>query len=119
MAVEKGTGKASEIKITNDREGLSQADVERMVREAEEYKAEDEANRARVEAKNRLENLAYTFKNAVGDEAAAASSARATGRPCSPRSRRSVGGWTRPRAPMRPWRSTRRSRRTSRPSAML
>merc|ERR1719399_1310692 len=71
-AVEKGTGKASEIKITNDREGLSQADVERMVQEAEKYKAEDEANRARVESRNRLGNLAYTFKNAVEDEATAA-----------------------------------------------
>ena len=71
-AVEKGTGKVSEIKITNDRDGLSSADVERMVREAEEYKADDDAERARVEARNRLENLAYTFKRSAQDEATAA-----------------------------------------------
>ena len=71
-AVEKGTGKVSEIKITNDRDGLSSADVERMVREAEEYKADDDAERARVEARNRLENLVYTFKRSAQDEATAA-----------------------------------------------
>ena len=90
------------------------------MREAEEYKAEDEANRARVEAKNRLENLAYTFKNAVGDEAAAAKLDQGDREAVLAKvAEVSHGGWTRPRAPRRPWRSTRRSRRTSRPCDIL
>jgi len=39
-----------------------------MVREAEQYKAEDEKNKDRVEAKNHLENYAYSLRNTVRDE---------------------------------------------------
>ena len=39
-----------------------------MVDEAERYKAEDEANRVRVEAKNSLENYCYSMKNTMSDE---------------------------------------------------
>ena len=39
-----------------------------MVDEAERYKAEDEANRVRVEAKNSLENYCYSMKNTMADE---------------------------------------------------
>jgi len=68
-AKETATGKASKITITNEgRNTLSKEDVERMVQEAEKYKAEDEANRARVEAKNQVENYAYSIKNSVNDE---------------------------------------------------
>merc|ERR1711880_37288 len=38
------------------------------VQEAERYKAEDEANRGRVEAKNSLENYAFQIRNSVNDE---------------------------------------------------
>merc|ERR1712188_40866 len=41
---------------------------ERMVREAEKYKAEDESNKSRVEAKNTLENYAYSMRNSMEDE---------------------------------------------------
>merc|ERR1712094_161713 len=47
---------------------LSQDEIDRMVDEAERYKAEDEANRVRVEAKNSLENYCYSMKNTMGDE---------------------------------------------------
>ena len=36
--------------------------------EADKYKAEDEANKARIEARNALENAAYQFKSTVQDE---------------------------------------------------
>merc|ERR1712054_360862 len=39
-----------------------------MVEEAERYKAEDEANRYRIEAKNSLENYAYSMKSTIADE---------------------------------------------------
>merc|ERR1719267_469204 len=67
-AVEKSTGKENKITITNDKGRLSQEEIERMVDEAERYKAEDEANRVRVEAKNALENYACSMKNTMADE---------------------------------------------------
>ena len=42
-ALEKGTGKTNKIVITNDKGRLSKEDIERMLAEAEKYKAEDEA----------------------------------------------------------------------------
>merc|ERR1712025_283473 len=50
---------------------LSQDEIERMVSEAEKYKAEDDANRNRIEAKNALENYCYSLKGSIsGDEVA-------------------------------------------------
>uniref|UniRef100_A0A493TMV7 Heat shock protein family A (Hsp70) member 8 n=2 Tax=Anas platyrhynchos TaxID=8839 RepID=A0A493TMV7_ANAPP len=44
-AVDKSTGKENKITITNDKGRLSKEDIERMVQEAEKYKAEDEKQR--------------------------------------------------------------------------
>merc|ERR1711981_494779 len=49
-ACEKSTGKEQKITITNDKGRMSAEEVDRLVEEAERYKAEDEANRARVES---------------------------------------------------------------------
>merc|ERR1739846_220162 len=68
-ALEKSTGKENKITITNDKGRLSQDEIERMVEEAEKYKAEDDANKNRVEAKNGLENYCYSLKSSIeGDE---------------------------------------------------
>merc|ERR1719324_530114 len=67
-AVEKSTGKEQKITITNDKGRLSKEEVERMVAEAEKYKAEDEANAKRIQAKNELENYCYSMKNSMNDE---------------------------------------------------
>jgi L1 cell adhesion molecule like protein len=66
--VEKSTGKEQKITITNDKGRLSADEIERLVQEAERYKSEDEANRARVEAKNALENYAFQVRNSINDE---------------------------------------------------
>jgi len=66
-ALEKTTGKEQKITITNDKT-LSQEEIERMVAEAEKYKAEDEANRLRIEAKNALENYTYSMKSTLAEE---------------------------------------------------
>jgi len=71
-AVDKTTGKSNKITITNDKGRLTQADIERMVAEAERFKGEDEAQRSRIEAKNGLENYAYGIKNSIRDEKLAA-----------------------------------------------
>merc|ERR1712070_759144 len=67
-AIEKSTGKENKITITNDKGRLSQDEIERMVEEAEKYKAEDDANKNRVEAKNGLENYCYSLKSSVEGE---------------------------------------------------
>merc|ERR1712166_532837 len=68
-ALEKSTGKEQKITITNDNGRLSQDEIERMVSEAETYKAEDDANRNRIESKNGLENYCYSLKGSLsGDE---------------------------------------------------
>ncbi|XP_027122715.1 heat shock 70 kDa protein-like [Coffea arabica] len=67
-AEDKTAGVKNKITITNDKGRLSKDEIERMVQEAERYKAEDEAVKKKVEAKNSLENYAYNMKNTVRDE---------------------------------------------------
>jgi len=67
-AMEKSTGKEQKITITNDKGRMSAEEIERLVQEAERFKSEDEANRARVEAKNALENYCYSMKSSLSDE---------------------------------------------------
>jgi len=67
-AVEKATGKSSRITITNEKGRLSEVEIRRMVDEAERFKAEDEANRAKIDAKNGLENYCFTLRNSIHEE---------------------------------------------------
>ena len=55
-AQDRTTGKSSKITITNDKGRLSKEEIERMLAEAEQYKAEDEEAAAKVQAKNGLES---------------------------------------------------------------
>jgi heat shock protein 1/8 len=66
-AEEKGTGKKSQITITNDKGRLSKQDIERMVNEASRFESEDKNQRERVDAKNGLENYAYSMKNTLNE----------------------------------------------------
>jgi len=67
-ALEKSTNKSNQITITNEKGRLSQAEIDRMVAEAEKYASEDETNKARIEAKNGLENYCFTMRNTLNDE---------------------------------------------------
>jgi len=67
-AQDKSTGKSNQITITNEKGRLSQAEIDRMVQEAEKYKAEDEKNRGTIEAKNGLENYCFTMRNTLQEE---------------------------------------------------
>jgi len=67
-AQDKSTGKTNQITITNEKGRLSQSEIDRMVSEAEQYKAEDEANKGKVEAKNGLENYCFTMRNTLQEE---------------------------------------------------
>eukprot|EP00494_Astrolonche_serrata_P006967 UN06992 len=55
-----------QIEATNGR--LSNDEIEEVVRQAEKYKAEDEAAKARVDAKNGLENILFQAKNQFGEK---------------------------------------------------
>merc|ERR1712088_858586 len=47
---------------------LSQAEIDRMVQEAEKFRSEDESNKAKIEAKNGLENYCFTMRNTLNEE---------------------------------------------------
>lgn len=67
-AVCKSTGKVEKITITNNKGRLSKDDIERLVKEAEKYKSEDELIKKKIEAKNGLENYTYSIRNTLNDE---------------------------------------------------
>merc|ERR1711916_203962 len=60
--------------ITRDASSaLSEEEIERMVREAEEFAEENKLAKERIEGRNKLEGYAYQLKNLVGDEEKSAS----------------------------------------------
>jgi len=63
-AKDKATGKEQSIRITSS-SGLSEEDINRMIREAEEHESEDKRRQALVEAKNRADSLAYTTEKTL------------------------------------------------------
>merc|ERR1712217_328975 len=67
-AQDKASGKSNQITITNEKGRLSQSDIDRMVSEAEKYKAEDDAYKSRVESKNGLENYCFQMRNSLEEE---------------------------------------------------
>merc|ERR1712157_695733 len=67
-AVEKGSGKVEKITITNDKGRLSKEDIEKMVNDAEKFKAEDEKQKERIAAKNGLESYCFNMKSTMEDE---------------------------------------------------
>jgi len=67
-AKEKSTGKTNQITITNDKGRLSPDDIERMVKEAEQFKDEDEKIKKKIDSKNQLESFTYSVKNSLDEE---------------------------------------------------
>merc|ERR1719188_1223566 len=67
-AQDKSTGKSNQITIMNEKGRLSQSEIDRMVQEAEKYRADDESNKQKIEAKNGLENYCFTMRNTLQDE---------------------------------------------------
>merc|ERR1712032_361797 len=67
-ACDKSTGKENKITITNDKGRLSKEDIEKMVNDAEKFKAEDEAQKDKIQAKNELESYAFQMKQTVEDD---------------------------------------------------
>lgn len=67
-ALDKGTGKSKSITITNDKSRLSKEEIERMVEEAEKFAEQDAEIKAKIEARNALENLVHSTKKSLDEE---------------------------------------------------
>ncbi|OWV68753.1 molecular chaperone DnaK [Rhizobium sp. R634] len=65
-AKDKGTGKEQQIRIQASG-GLSDADIEKMVKDAESHAAEDKKRREGVEAKNQAESLIHSTEKSLKD----------------------------------------------------
>ncbi len=63
-ARDKATGKEQKIRIQASG-GLSDADIQRMVKDAEEHAAEDQKRKAQIEARNRAEALAHSAEKSL------------------------------------------------------
>nr|AID61521.1 heat shock protein 70 [Pieris rapae rapae] len=69
-AKENSTGRSKNIVIKNDKGRLSQAEIDRMLAEAERYKEEDDKQRERVAARNQLETYVFSVRQALDDAGA-------------------------------------------------
>tara|TARA_Y100001980_G_C14556750_1_gene349897 strand:- start:12755 stop:14629 length:1875 start_codon:yes stop_codon:yes gene_type:complete len=67
-AQDKSSGNKKNITITNDKGRLSSDDIERMVKEAEEFKEEDLKHQEYIESKNEFENLLFQTKTTLSNE---------------------------------------------------
>merc|ERR1740123_2954324 len=67
-AADKSTGKQNKITITNDKGRLSKEEIERMVNDAEKFKAEDDKQKDRISAKNGLESYCFNMKTTLDDD---------------------------------------------------
>ncbi|OAS13720.1 molecular chaperone DnaK [Paenibacillus oryzisoli] len=65
-ALDKGTGKSQKITITSS-SGLSDAEVEQMVKDAEAHAEEDRARKELVEARNEADQLVYSVDKTIKD----------------------------------------------------
>ena len=66
-AQDKGTGKAEKIVISEEKGRLSKEEIERIVREAEEFAEEDKKVKEGIDARNGLETYLYNLKNTLED----------------------------------------------------
>ena len=64
-AKETSKGKQNQIIITNDNSRSSKEDIDRMINDAEKYKKDDEAQREKINAKNKLESHCINMKQTI------------------------------------------------------
>merc|ERR1711904_579608 len=64
-AEDKGTGKSEKITITNDKGRLTEEQIEKMIKEAEQFADEDKKVKERVDAKNAFDGYLHSMRSAV------------------------------------------------------
>merc|ERR1719165_27846 len=62
---DKGTGNAEKITITNDKGRLTEEEIEKMIREAEEFAEEDKLAKERIDARNAFDGYIHSMKSAI------------------------------------------------------
>lgn len=67
-AEDKAAKQAQSITITNDKGRLSQEEIERMVKEAEEFAEEDKKVREKIDSRNKLETYIYNMRSSIDDK---------------------------------------------------
>lgn len=67
-AEDKAAKKSESITITNDKGRLSQEEIERMVKEAEEFAEEDKKIKEKIDARNKLETYIYNMKSSINEK---------------------------------------------------
>jgi len=67
-AKDKGSEREEKIVITNDNNRLTPEDIEKMLKEAEEWAEQDKQVKETVDAKNDLEQYSYTLKRQLEDK---------------------------------------------------
>ncbi|GMY21695.1 mediator of RNA polymerase II transcription subunit 37a-like [Fagus crenata] len=67
-AEDEAAKKSESITITNEKGRLSQEEIDRMVKEAEEFAEEDKTVKERIDARNKLETYIYTMRSTIGDK---------------------------------------------------
>ncbi|CAN1164642.1 Heat shock 70 kDa protein BIP1, partial [Linum perenne] len=70
------TGKSKSVSISSYKGNLTSEEVERMIREAEQMGEEDKKEKARIDARNRLEEYIYDARSALDDDDTAADGAK-------------------------------------------
>ena len=65
-AKDTATGKDQKITITAN-SGLSEAEIQKMVKDAQEHEREDKDRREQIERRNKLDNLCYTLEKTLGE----------------------------------------------------
>merc|ERR550514_786656 len=64
-AEDKGTGKSEKIQITNDKGRLTEEEIEKMIKEAEQFADEDKKVKERVDAKNAFDGYLHSMRAAA------------------------------------------------------
>merc|ERR1712139_401891 len=64
-AEDKGTGKSEKITITNDKGRLTEDQIEKMIKEAEQFADEDKKVKERVDAENAFDGYLHSMRSAV------------------------------------------------------
>jgi len=63
-----GTGKETMVKIDNNKDRLTEEEIQRMVKEAEEFAEDDARHRAQVDATNKMESYLYHARSSLDDD---------------------------------------------------
>merc|ERR1711861_65292 len=64
-AEDKGTGASEKITITNDKGRLTEEQIEKMIKDAEEFAEEDKLAKERIDARNAFDGYIHSMKSAI------------------------------------------------------